>query len=683
MTATTQTFRGLARGSVFALGAAVLAAAPVGAQAQMELGIDTTAFDRSVRPQDDFFAFVNGGWLTRTEIPADRAVWGSFSELGQQSEDALLAILNEAMAANAPRGSDMQKLGDFYASFLDVDRIEALGITPVQPEIDRIRALRSAADFPRLFAETAPMGGAAPFGMGISGDAMQSDRNAIYFSQAGLGLPDRDFYFQEGERFDRIRAAYLGYLETLLRHAGQADPAADAAAVLALETAMAGAHWDRTRNRDRNATYNRMTLAELRALAPGFDWDAYLAGVGLTGVDEVVVRQPDYLTAMSGLLHETPVETWQAYLVARLMDRSAAYLPQAISDASFDFRSRVLQGVEAQRERERRGINVVQGGLGEMLGKLYVERHFQPEAKARMEQLVGNLMAAFRQGIDELEWMGPATRAEAHDKLSKFTVKIGHTDTWRDYSAVEVDRADLIGNLRSAGAAGYQRMLDRWGQPVDRTEWAMTPQTVNAYYSSGNNEIVFPAAILQPPFFNLAADDAVNYGAIGGVIGHEISHGFDDQGRRSDGDGNLRDWWTAEDHAAFEARASMLVEQYNAFCPFEGACVNGRLGLGENIGDLSGLAVAYRAYRLSLNGQEAPVIGGLTGDQRFFMGWAQVWRSKFRDEALRQQLITGPHSPGMYRTNGILSNLPEFYAAFGVQEGDGMYRPAEERVKIW
>jgi putative endopeptidase len=426
-----------------------------------------------------------------------------------------------------------------------------------------------------------------------------------------------------------------------------------------------------------------MTLAELRALAPGFDWAAWLREAGVQGVESVVVRQPSYLAGADSVLAATPLETLKAYETVRLLDSAAPYLSRAFADAHFQFRGRTLGGQQEQRPRWKRGVAVVEGGLSEVLGEMYVAEHFRPEQKARMERLVANLLEAFRQGIDELEWMTPATRAQAKDKLSKITVKIGYPERWRDYSALEVVPGDLVGNVRRVAAFEYNRMLSRLGRPVDRTEWGMTPQTVNAYYNATNNEIVFPAAILQPPFFNPDADDAVNYGAIGAVIGHEISHGFDDQGRKSDGEGNLRDWWTAEDASAFEQRATALANQYGAYSPLEGATVNGRLTLGENIGDLSGLAVAYRAYRLSLGGRQAPVIGGFTGDQRFFLGWAQVWRSKFRDEALRQQLLTDPHSPGMYRTNGVLVNMPEFYQAWGVKEGDRMYRPADQRVKIW
>jgi putative endopeptidase len=675
----------LAATAACAVPAAAQAPTPAAApQAPLALGIDTTAFDHGVRPQDDLFAYVNGGWIARTEIPADRAVWGSFLELHEASENAVLGILEEAAATrDAPHGSDLQKLGDFYASYVDVERIESLRLRPVEGELARIRALRDPADLPALLAGLAPIGVGGPFGLSVGQDQMQSDRYAVYVSQAGLGLPDREFYLQEGERFVTIRQAYAGYLEALLREAGHADPAAGAAAVLALETRIAERQWDRTRNRDRDLTYNRMRLEALQREMPGFDWSVYLAGIGLDGVDEVVVRQPDYFPALAAILSGTPAETWQAYLTVRLLDQFAPHLHASLDEARFGFRGGVLQGLQQQRPRNLRAAQVVQGGLGEMVGKVYVERYFQPEAQARMEALVGNLMEAFRLGIDELEWMGPATRAEAHDKLARFTTRIGHPEEWRDYSAVEIDRADLVGNVKSASRAGYQRMIDRWGTPVKRGEWGMTPQTVNAYYNSVNNEIVFPAAILQPPFFDLAADDAVNYGAIGAVIGHEISHGFDDQGRKSDGEGNLRDWWTEEDAAAFTERAERMIEQFSEFSPLEGMNVNGRLGIGEIIGDLSGLAVAYRAYRLSLGGEEAPVIAGLTGDQRFFMGWAQVWRIKFREEALRQQLMTGPHPPGMYRANGIVVHMPAFHEAFNVREGDGMYRAPEDRVRIW
>jgi putative endopeptidase len=649
----------------------------------MALGVDTTGFDRSVRPQDDFFQFVNGGWLNRTEIAADRTSTGTFLMLRDSSQAALRAIIDSVSAVQNAPGTEGQKVGDLYRSFMDTTRIEQVGVTPLQPDLQRIAAVSSREQYPELFAQLRRIGASLPFSFGVGQDQGNSSRYVVSVGQSGLGLPDRDYYLVDNERNTTIRQAYVQYLETLLRLAGTPDAAAAAQRVLAFETEIARIQWDRTRNRDRNATYNPTAIADLQARTPGFRWSTFLTGAGLPSIDSVIVRQPDYFNAVDALLAATPVETVKTYLSARLLDQTAQYLSRDFREARFAFRGRVLSGQQAERPRWQLGVGVVEGTLGEAVGKLYVERHFSPESKARMEELVDNLMEAYREAIDELEWMSPATKAEAQAKLANFTVKIAYPDEWRDYSALEIQPGDLIGNLRRATAFEYTEMIGRLGKPVDRTEWGMTPQTVNAYYNPVNNEIVFPAAILQPPFFNLNADDAVNYGAIGAVIGHEISHGFDDQGRKSDGAGNLRDWWTADDAAAFEQRANMLVEQYAAFEPIPGARVNGRLTLGENIGDVSGVAIAYRAYKKSLEGREAPVIGGYTGDQRFFLGFAQVWRSKAREEALRQQLLTDPHSPGMYRTNGVLANLPAFYEAFNVRPGDRMYLPPERRVKIW
>jgi putative endopeptidase len=649
----------------------------------MALGVDTTGFDRTVRPQDDFFAFVNGGWIKRTQIPADRASTGTFLALRDESQAALRAIIDSVSAAQNAPGSTGQKVGDLYRSFMDTARIEQLGVNPVRGDLDRIAAVSSREQYPELFAAMRRVGVATPFSFGVGQDQGNSSRYAISISQAGLGLPDRDYYLTDNERNTAIRNAYVQYLETLLRLSGTADAAGAARRVLAFETAVARLQWDRTRNRDRNATYNPTSVADLQGRMPGFRWSTYFTAAGLPRVDSVIVRQPDYLSAVDQLLAATPVEDVKTYLSARLLDGAASYLSRDFRDARFAFRGRVLSGQEQERPRWQLGVNAVEGALGEAVGSIYVERHFSPESKARMEELVANLMAAYREAIDELEWMSPATKAEAQAKLANFTVKIAYPDKWRDYSSLEVRPDDLLGNVRRATAFEYADMIGRLGKPVDRTEWGMTPQTVNAYYNPVNNEIVFPAAILQPPFFNLQADDAVNYGAIGAVIGHEISHGFDDQGRKSDGSGNLRDWWTAEDASAFEQRANMLVEQYSAFEPLPGARVNGRLTLGENIGDVSGVAIAYRAYKKSLEGRPAPTISGFTGDQRFFLGFAQVWRSMARDQALRQQLLTDPHSPGMYRTNGVLANIPAFYEAFNVRPGDRMYLPPERRVKIW
>jgi predicted metalloendopeptidase len=650
----------------------------------MALGVDTTGFDRSVRPQDDFFRFVNGGWLRDTQIPADRTNIGTFLTLRDNAQAALKAIIDSvATAPNAP-GSEGQKVGDLFRSYMDTTRIEALGVTPLQPDLRRIAAVSSREQLPELLGTLRRTGVAGgPFGFGVGQDAGNSSRYVVSVSQGGLGLPDRDYYLNNDERNTTIRAAYVTYLETLARLGGMQDPAGTARRVLAFETELARVQWDRVRNRDRNATYNPASMADLQARTPNFRWDTYFRTAGLPAVDSLIIRQPDYFNAMDALLASTPLDDVKSYLQVRALDGAAGFLSRDFREARFAFRGRVLSGQEADRPRWQLAVGAVEGALGEAVGKLYVERHFSAESKARMEELVGNLMASYREAIDGLEWMSPATKAEAQQKLAAFSVKIAYPDEWRDYSALEIRPDDLLGNVRRSAAFEYADMIGRLGKPVDRTEWGMTPQTVNAYYNSVNNEIVFPAAILQPPFFNLQADDAVNYGAIGAVIGHEISHGFDDQGRKSDGAGNLRDWWTADDATAFEQRATMLADQYSAFEPLPGARVNGRLTLGENIGDLSGIAIAYRAYKKSLDGRQAPVIAGFTGDQRFFLGYAQVWRSMYRDQALRQQLLTDPHSPGMYRTNGILRNIAAFYEAFNVKPGDQMYLPPEQRVRIW
>ncbi|HEU4560650.1 MAG TPA: M13 family metallopeptidase [Longimicrobium sp.] len=669
--------RGVALAAV--LGAGVT---PLAAQVKT-LGIDTAGMDRSVRPQDDFYQFVNGRWARNTQIPADRSVYGSFVTLADRSENAVRAILEEAVAArNAAPGSDTQKLGDLYASFMDSARVEAAGITPLQADLARIRAIGSRADYPAAFAANAQAGVPNPFSTFVMQDLKQSDRYALYIGQGGLGLPDRDYYLRDDARLKAARDAYVTYMETLLRLAGQNDPAGTAQRVLAFETKLAERQWDRVRSRNRDLIYNKKTLAELRQLAPNFNWQAYLQAGRINSAD-AIVSAPSYIAGLDSVLASTPVDDVKAYMTVRLLDSAAPYLSSPFTNAQFQFRGRTLSGQQEQRARWKRGASLVEGGLGHMLGKAYVQRNFPPEHKAAMQRLVQNLMTAFGQGVDELEWMSAETKAQAHDKLKNITVKIGYPDEWQDYSALQVSRDNLLGNMRAISRYQWNRITGRLGRPVDRKEWGMTPQTVNAYYNSTNNEIVFPAAILQPPFFDPNADDAVNYGAIVAVIGHEVSHAFDDQGRKSDGAGNLRDWWTPADAQAFQQRANMLVNQYGAYSPMEGMNVNGQLTLGENIGDLSGLAVAYRAYRNSLNGREAPVIGGFTGDQRFFLGWAQVWRTLLRDEALRQRLLTDPHSPGQFRANGPLVNNEAFYRAFGVKEGDKMYRPADQRVRIW
>jgi putative endopeptidase len=671
--------------------AAVALAAPAGAQAPAQagdpgaraLGVDTTNFDRSVRPQDDFFRFVNGGWLKRTTIPDDASSWGAFNELREGSRNALHAILEEAAKANAPAGSERRKVGDLYASFMDSARVEQRGIAPLAGELREIAKLTRAAQLPATFAHFARLGVGNLFGVGVGPDQKQSTVNIVTVNQAGLGMPDRDYYLRDDAKMAAVRQAYQGYVTRLLELAKQPDAAGAASRILALETAIARKQWDRARSRDRNATYNKMTVAQLAALSPAYDWKGYLRAAGLGAATDVVVRQPDFIQAMDSIVKATPASTWREWMTYKLLDAYAGALPAAFGQARFEFRGKTLSGSPMQAVRWKRGVDEVGGALGEAVGKLYVERHFKPEAKARMDAMVRNLRKAYEVGIDSLAWMSPETKAQAKAKLAKFTVKIAYPDQWRDYSKVEIRRDDLFGNAVRVNAFQYEDMASRLGKPVDRARWGMTPQTVNAYYNASNNEIVFPAAILQPPFFDVNADDAVNYGAIGAVIGHEIGHGFDDQGRKSDGEGNLRDWWTAADASAFEERTTKLGAQYEAISPVEGMRINGKLTMGENIGDLSGLAQAYRAYRMSLGGKEPPVIGGFTGDQRFFLGYAQIWRTQFREQALRQQLLSDPHSPGMARAFVPLVNNDAFHRAWDVKPGDKMWLEPEKRVKIW
>jgi predicted metalloendopeptidase len=655
------------------------------ASSSRSLGIDVAGMDRSARPQDDFYRFVNGTWDNKTEIPPDKSRYGSFTMLADQSEIALKEIVEEAAAEkNAAHGSEMQKVGDLYRSFMDTDRIEALGIKPLQPHLAYISKLKTTADIAATLFHLSQIGVSTVLvRASVAQDPKDSAAYSIVVNQAGLGMPDRDYYLRQDPKFASIRSAYVNYIAKLFMLAGQPDPQGAANRILNLETKVAEKQWDRVRNRDPEATYNKMTVARLSTLAPTLNWTANFSSESRKAVGEVIVRQPDYLGAADAIIKSTPVETWQEYFIFGILNAYAEALPKAFVEAHFDFAGRILAGQEEIRPRWKRGVSEVEGILGEPAGKLYVKKHFTPEAKARMDMMVKNILAAFKTGIDSLDWMTPATRAHAQEKLAKYTVKIGYPDRWRDYSRLEIKGDDLIGNV--VRSHEFQH-ADNWGllgKPVERWRWGMTPQTVNAYYNARNNEIVFPAAILQPPFFNVNADDAVNYGAIGVVIGHEISHGFDDQGRKSDGDGNLRDWWTPEDAKAFEARAAKFGAEYESYNPLPGLKINGRQTMGENIGDLSGLAVAYRAYHISLHGAEAPVVDGFTGDQRFFMGHAQVWRDKMRDEELRNRLLTDSHSPGTYRAFVPLTNFDPWYQAFNVKPGDKLYRDPKDRVRFW
>lgn len=669
-----------------------------------DFGIQTRWIDPGTRPGDDFDQYVNGKWNDSVVMPEDKTRIGAFITLHDLSETRLKEILEELVAGDYPAGSAEARIAAAYSAFMDSAAIDAAGLAPARPWLDRIFAVQSAGQLAALFA--AP-GYASPIAAFVDADEKQSDRYALYIGQSGLGLPDRDYYLKDDERYRDIRARYLDYLSFLLGKAGYEDPGSAAAAVLALETQMARAMWDRTIQRNRDLTYNKLTSGELDALGPDGLMRAFLGEMGIPEDSEAIVAQlpptgeelaAAKITAETAaeklgggvpatleLIERTPLATWQAWLAARFLSDHAAVLPKEIDEANFAFYGTVLRGQPKQRERWKRGIAAVEGQIGELLGKIYAERYFPAESKAAMDDLVANLRKAMAANLADLKWMGPETRAQAEAKLAAFTPKIGAPETFKTYEGLAIDAATPLANDIAAGKWAMDFQLGRLGKAVDRGEWFMLPQTVNAYYNPVFNEVVFPAAILQPPFFNLSADPAVNYGAIGAVIGHEMGHGFDDQGSKSDGQGNLRDWWTDKDKANFEALQEKLVAQYSGFCPFDEGktCVNGQLTLGENIGDLGGLSLAYRAYHLSLNGKEAPVIDGTTGDQRFFLAWAQVWRAKAREQLARQFLVTDPHSPPKYRVNGIVRNFSEWYEAFGVKAGDALYLPPDQRVRIW
>jgi len=671
--------------SLSVMAAFAIAAEPA-APAKPLSGIDMQNIDASVRPQDDFFNYLNGAWLKKTEIPADKSSWGTFAQLRDETQPQLRALIEAAQQDKAKKpGTDVQKIGDLYASFMDEARLQQLGYKPLAGELQRIRMLKDKKAIPALVAHLAQIGVAGPYSIGVGQDGRESTRYATYISQSGLGLPDRDYYLKKDDaKLADVRAKYERHVEKMLAMAGDKNAGASAQAVLGLETALAQVQWTKVDNRDPVKRYNKVEIAKLDELTPGYDWKAGLSAAGVANkVDYVIVSQPSYMTGFNKVVQDTDLATWKSYFEWQLIRSYADYLSKEFEEANFAFYGKVLSGVTENRPRWKIGVSTVDSVLGEAVGRQYVSKHFPAERKARMEQLVQNVLAAYKQSIDTLDWMGPETKKEAQAKLAKFRPKIGYPNKWRDYSALTIKSGDLAGNIMRARTFAYKRNINKLGKPIDREEWGMTPQTVNAYYSSSMNEIVFPASILQPPFFDMRADDAANYGAIGAVIGHEISHGFDDKGSQSDGDGNLRDWWTKEDRAKFQAKADMLTKQYDGYSPLPGYNVNGALTLGENIGDNSGIAIAYKAYKLSLGGKSAPVIDGLTGDQRFFMGFGQVWRSKYREAQQIVQIKTDPHSPGQFRANGTMMNQAGFYEAFGVKEGDKMYLAPKDRVTIW
>jgi putative endopeptidase len=671
--------------------AAPPAAAPAAPIAKT--GLDEPV-DTATKPQDDFYGYVNGKWLASTEIPADKPAYGVFSKLADDALANIRTIIEDAAKADpATLDADQRKVGDFYASFLDEQAIDAAGMKPLEPTLAHIDAAKNAHDIAVLMAElgrtlTQPgtFGPAPtlPFNIIVHQDNKDATKYIADLQQSGLGLPDRDYYIADDAKLKDIRTQYLAFLEKIFGQAGDKNAAATAKDVLALETALAKAQWTKVELRDPIKAYNKTGIATLATVAPGFDWDAYLDKAGIKGkVDVVNLGQPSYVTAVAKLVRSEPVATWKAYLRWKVLRDAAPNLSKDFVDTSFAFFGTTLRGVPENQPRWKRGVGTVQQGMGMALGKLYVAKHFPASSKQRADELVKNFLAAFKQGIDTLDWMSADTKREAQGKLAKFMPKIGYPDQWRDYSALEITKGDLVGDVTRANAFEYQRNIDKLGKPVDRAEWGMTPQTINAYYNPELNEIVFPAAILQPPFFTPDADDAVNYGAIGMVIGHEISHGFDDQGAQYDGDGNLRDWWTKEDHEKFAAKTKALAAEYDKFEPVPGYHINGELTLGENIADNSGMAVAYKAYQISLGGKPAPVVDGFTGDQRFYMGFAQAWRAKYRDNYMIELIKSDPHSIPKYRVIGTVVNQPAFYSAFDVKEGDTMWVAPEQRVTIW
>jgi putative endopeptidase len=646
-------------------------------------GIDLTSMDSNVRPGDNFFNYVNGTWIANAEMPADKSRYGAVEVLRDDSQEKVKAIIEVSASGDFEQGTDEQKVGDLYNSFLNIEARDAKGITPLQPELDRIDSISDHADLAVYFAETTKRNLDAPFGFGQVADFKNPKEYMIYAAQSGLGLPEREYYLKDDATSEELRQKYVAHIERMYDLAGFADGAAAAATIMALETRLAEQNMSKEDTRNWSANYNKVAVEELPEIMPNFNWDGFLEEAGLQQVGAIVLMTTDYMRALDGIIVDTDLEIWKTYFQWSALNQTTGRLSSAIDAQNFDFYSRTLSGTQEQREMWRRGVEAVNAALGEVVGKVYVKNHFPPEAKERMLELVANLVLAYEKSIKELDWMSEETKLEALDKLSKFTPKIGYPDEWRDYSALTIDADDLYGNAERAALAEYQRLLDRQGQPVDRTEWGMTPQTVNAYYMPPLNEIVFPAAILQPPFFNLQADDAVNYGAIGAVIGHEIGHGFDDTGSTFDGDGVLRNWWTDQDRDEFEKRTDVLVDQYSEFKPFDDLSVNGEFTLGENIGDLGGISIGLLAYKMSLNGEAAPVIDGFSGEQRVFLGFAQIWRGIIRDESLRKQIATDSHSPAIYRTNGAVRNVPEFYEAFDVSEDDALYLAPEDRVKIW
>lgn len=663
--------------------AAAVVMASCAKKEELTSGINKKNMDTTVNPGDNFNNYVNGAWLKTMKIPADKSSYGAFDLLYDQSQKDVKAIIEEAAKSNAANGTDEQKIGDYYASFMDRKGRNAKGITPIQNEMKAIDAIANYDDLASFFGTANRTGISIPFNVSVYTDFKDPTKNILITWQGGIGLGEREYYSSTDPKMAEIRKKYLVHVEKMLQLGGIANPAENATKIMVLETLLASKQMKKEDTRTAEKIYNKYATADLKKLMPDFNWSAMMTKAGVEKEKQIVVAQVDYMKSLNDIIKTTAIEDWKIFLKWGLINKSASLLTTELDNQNFDFYSKTLSGTEKQEEDWKRAVNTVNGGLGEVVGKVYVAKHFSPEAKERMVTMVKKLLKAYAESIKKLDWMSEATKKEALKKVDKFMIKIGYPDKWKDYSKLTIDKADLYGNAQRSMEFEYQRNLDKLGKPVDRTEWGMTPQTVNAYYNPSLNEIVFPAAILQPPFFDLKADDAVNYGAIGAVIGHEIGHGFDDEGSTFDGDGVLKNWWTPADLTAFKAKTGALVAQYNEFKAFPDLNVNGQYTLGENIGDLGGLSIAIKAYKETLGGKEAPVMDGFTGMQRVFLGWGQVWGEKTRDEALRSQIARDPHSPAKFRINGVVRNIPEFYEAFKIKPTDSLYLAPEKRVKIW
>lgn len=650
----------------------------------LKSGIDLSGFNKDIRVQDDFYEHVNGTWLEATEIPADKSNFSMFGKLGDEAEINIRKIIEDTAAKkNLVKGSAAQKIRDYYNTYSEKAESPDANLDGLTEELAMINSISSYQDLYRVFAELGKIGIDGPLGGYIYSDLKNPDVYEVYLTQSGISLPDRDYYLEDKEPFTKGRKLYKEYLQTIAALSGIENGAQIADQLIALETEFATHMWTKEKNRDPVKRYNLMTFSELQQLAPDVDWALYYTTAGVPERDKYIVNQPDYFENISKTIVNTPLDTWKNYLTFKTISQFADVLGKPFYDAQFEFYSKGLSGIEEQRPLWKRAVGSTEAVMGELLGQLYVKKHFKPEAKARMLILVENLKDAYAASIKELDWMSEETKVQALEKLANFRTKIGYPDQWKDYSALEIIPGDLVGNDKRAAVFEYNDVVNRLGTPVDKDEWGMTPQTVNAYYQPAWNEIVFPAAILQPPFFDIDAEDAVNYGGIGAVIGHEIGHGFDDSGRKYDGEGKLRDWWTESDTEKFDLRKNKLAAQYDSYVAIDDLHVNGQFTSGENIGDLGGLSIAYKAYKMSLGDTAGPVIEDMTADQRVFYGWGQVWRRLYRDEELKKRITTDPHSPARFRGNGAVVNIPAFYEAFDVKEGDGMYLAPEDRVKIW